>query len=153
MSRIGKIGALAVIVIALGFFAQDVAQNRRTSNHLRAANEYAAVSRLGKLNNLQTQYAAAHKNAGFACRLSDLAALDEKLALRSFYDDGRLDGYVFSMSGCDAAKPNHHYEIVAVPVIARDFGTKSFCTNESGVVFRDDDTAGIHCLSDGKPLN
>jgi hypothetical protein len=143
------VGGTVIAFALLAIFIPNLDGPRKRQR----ANEYAAVTRLRKLNKLQAQYAAAHKDSGYACRLSDLAALDHELVLRSFYDDGRVNGYAFSLAGCSDAKPNRHYSIVGVPIVAEYFGTKSFCTNESGVVFRDDDTAGIHCLSNGKPLN
>jgi hypothetical protein len=153
MTTPSKIAALVVVLLLLSYVALVIAENRRIGRNQRAANEYAAASRLGKLNKLQLQYRTAHPELGFACRLSELGPLDKELALRSFYEDGRLDGYVFSLAGCESAKPNRRYSLIAVPMAAGASGRFSYCTDESGTIFRDKDPSGQRCLSSRTPLD
>jgi hypothetical protein len=130
-----------------------IAENRRIGRKIQSVSEYAASNRLGSLHKLQLQYKAAHPRLGFACRLSDLRVLDtEKTSPSFFYDGGWVDGYRFTLSGCEGSKPNNRYAFVAVPV--DDYlGTKSFCVDEIGVVFSDKDASGLHCLSSRRPLH
>jgi hypothetical protein len=115
-------------------------------------NEHAAVGSLRKVNTLESQYAAAHANKGFACELPLLQptgktqdAFDPNAALLS----GEWSGYKFAVVGCAPVANGivTHYRVTAVPVYPGGTGFRAFCTDESGKVFYDLNGSASECLA------
>jgi hypothetical protein len=116
-----------------------------------AQNESAAVGSLRKLNSLESQYAAAHADKGFACKLSLLQPTDETKPLLT----GVRSGYKFAVVGC-APGPSGlvaHYALTAVPPSPDRTGVRAFCTVESGNIFYDHTGSGSECLAARQPLS
>jgi hypothetical protein len=116
-----------------------------------AKNESAAVGSLRKLNTLESQYAAAHPNKGFACELP-LLRLSEKT---DGYDPiaallaGGWSGYRFAIVGCapDANGIVTHYGVTAVPTSPGRTGIRAFCTDQSGQLFYDNEASASQCMT------
>ena len=96
-----------------------------------AANEASAVGSIRTLNTSLVTYASQHPNEGYPQKLSDLNGLiDPVLA------GGVKSGYRFQYQpqppDIDGAVKS--FRITAVPVTARQSGTRNFPSNESGVI-------------------
>jgi len=117
-----------------------------------AQNESAAVGGLRKLNTLESQYAGAHPNKGFACELP-LLRLSEKRD--NAYDPiaallaGDWSGYKFAVVGCvaDAEGIVTHYSITAVPTSPGRTGIRAFCSDQSGQLFYDNEASASQCMA------
>jgi len=122
------------------------------------ANETAAQMRVSVIAAAETGYAAKHPDRGYTCSLAGLFARDPAAGPGedgNFYDPGQAgdewSGYRFALSGCDG-NPASKYRITAEPV-EPDSATKTFCSDESGIVKSLAGGKGSTCLSRGKPLN
>jgi len=113
-----------------------------------AANEASAVSTIRMLNTAEVNYAAVHQ--GYTCSFADLRDLiGESLAT------GEKHGYLFELAQCSAdstGKPNARYQVSAVPVRYNQTGTRTFCSDETGVVREDRSGSAQACLESGIPL-
>jgi hypothetical protein len=117
-----------------------------------AQNESAAVGSLRKLNNLESQYAAAHADKGFACGLALLQPTEEMKETFGPYATlltGVWSGYKFAVVGCEARASGAvtHYAVTAVPVNPYKTGVRAFCTDESGNIFYEHTGSGSECLA------
>ncbi|SRR5258708_3132926 len=120
-------------------------------------NESAAVGSLAKINALQSKYAAAHPNEGFACQLQRLRPADGRTTV---YDpsaallSGEWSGYKFVLVGCTPAANGIiiRYQITAVPSSRGVTGVRTFCTDESGTLFYEENASATECLSSRLPL-
>jgi hypothetical protein len=67
------------------------------------ANETAAITSLRKINLLESRYAAAHTDKGFACALSGPKATEQSNEAGSPTEalSGDSHGYQFALSGCN----------------------------------------------------
>jgi len=122
-----------------------------------ASNESAAVGSLRKLNSLESQYAAAHADKGFACELTLLQPTEEMKEAFGPYATlltGVWSGYKFAVVGCapGASRVVTHYALTAVPVSPYRTGVRAFCTDESGNIFYDHTGSGSECLAARQPL-
>jgi hypothetical protein len=120
-------------------------------------NESAAVGSLAKINLLQSEYAAAHPNEGFACQLLRLRPAQDKATV---YDptmallSGEVSGYRFVLVGCTPAANGivSRYQITAVPITRGLTGMRAFCTDESGKLFYEENGSASECLSSRVPV-
>ena len=90
-----------------------------------AANESSAVASVRTLGAAEVQYFSSYPEAGFTCRLSDLAAsglIDSRLAT------GEKNGYAFELRGCRAAdmEAKTDFRVVAYPVVRNQRGLALF---------------------------
>jgi hypothetical protein len=120
-------------------------------------NESVAVGSLRKIHDLQSKYAAAHPNEGFACLLQRLrpaedttTAYDPTTALLA----GEWSGYRFVLAGCTPTEKgiNIRYQITAVPIARGLTGVRAFCSDESGTLFYEENGSASECLSSRLPL-
>jgi hypothetical protein len=117
-----------------------------------AANESSALASVRTLLAAEVTFAAAHPDAGFTCRLSDLAGaemIDEKLA------SGQKNGYGFELLDCSASAAsgaNDKYRVNAYPLTPYRTGTRSFCAAESAEIKADPTGSREHCMMNGKNL-
>jgi hypothetical protein len=120
-------------------------------------NEAAAVGSLRKIHDLQSKYAAAHPNEGFACQLQRLrpaedtaTAYDPTTALLA----GEWSGYKFVLAGCTSTEKGIviRYQIAAVPIARGLTGMRAFCADESGTLFYEENGSATECLSSRLPL-
>ncbi len=117
-----------------------------------AANESSAVAGVRVLTVAEVGYSSSHPEAGYTCRLSDLADAglnDTKLL------GGQKNGYVFELLGCRAAGDtgaNTEFRVVAYPVVRQQTGTQAFCSDESAVVKFDRTGSAQDCMANGSAL-
>ena len=139
-----------LIVVAVLLFAPN-------KSHPPRQNEFAAIGGLRRVNTLETQYAVAHTNRGFAC---ELQLLQSREKVNDPYDPvvgllaGEWSGYRFRIAGC-APEPNgivNHYQVVAAPVEPGITGIRAFCTDQSGEVFYDPNGSASKCLALRRPI-
>lgn len=121
------------------------------------ANEASAVSQLRTIITLQGRYSVAHAYSGFACELPLLKPLGEQTfpdQSLEFLLTGVRSGYKFSMVNCgpDANRARAHYQVTAVPVEKGATGVRTFCADESGVIWYDTEEFGTRCLTSRHPL-
>jgi hypothetical protein len=123
------------------------------------ANEAVAVGKLRHINTLQTKYAAAHPQKGFACELPLLRYLEP--LERAGYDPseflalGTHAGYKIALRNChaDAAGLVVHYQVTAVPTERGVTGFRAFCTDDTGQLWYDADGSETNCLTSKHPLS
>lgn len=122
------------------------------------ANESVAVGKLREINTLQTKYAAAHPQEGFACELPLLRSLEPPE--HADYDPleflvlGTHAGYKIALRSCyaDAAGLVVHYQVTAVPTERGVTGFRAFCTDDTGQLWYDAAGSEMHCLTSRHPL-
>lgn len=114
-----------------------------------AANESSAMSSIRRLVAAQSTYSSLHPEVGYTCSLSDLAAAG---LIDSTLLGGQKNGYVFEFSGCRSEGPSGQYLVVAYPVARNTTGSKSFCSDGSGVVKTDVTASRQHCMGYGRVL-
>ena len=118
-----------------------------------AANESAAVGALRTFNALENQYAAAHADRGFACEFRLLQKTEQRggVAARNLTEalSGKSCGYNFAFIGCAADGDGivAHYQVAAVPVKPGVTGLRAFCTDQTSVLFYDDEASTSQCLA------
>ena len=120
-------------------------------------NESAAVGSLRKIHDLQSRYAAAHPNEGFACRLRRLRPAEDTTAADDTITSllsGEWSGYKFTLVGCIPAESGIviRYQIAAVPIARGLTGMRAFCTDESGTLFYKESGSATDCLASRLPL-
>src|ERR1700674_357008 len=99
-----------------------------------AANESSAVASVRTLVAAEVGYSSSHPEAGYSCKLSDLADagfIDSRLA------SGQKNGYVLELTDCRAATEggaNTEFRVVAYPMTREQTGTRAFCSDESAAV-------------------
>lgn len=121
------------------------------------ANEASAVSKLRTIITLQNQYSVGHAGTGFACDLPSLKPIGEQAfpdQSLEFLITGVRSGYKFSMVSCgpDANRARVHYQVTAVSVEKGTTGVRTFCADESGVIWYDSEEFGTRCLISRHPL-
>jgi hypothetical protein len=117
-------------------------------------NESAAVGTLRKIHDLESNYAAAHPQEGFACRLQMLQPGEDTTTAYNPWLSGEWSGYKFVLARCAPAENGivTRYQITAVP-LARDLtGVRAFCADESGALFFEEGGSATKCLSSRRPL-
>jgi len=117
-----------------------------------AANEASAVASVRTLVIAEIGYSSSHPDAGYTCTFSDLAGaglIDAKLG------SGQKNGYVFELLGCGVAAEggaNVKYRVVAYPLTRNTTGTRTFCSDESGVVKTDEKGSPQDCVENGSSI-
>ena len=121
------------------------------------ANEASAVATLRTVIALEKEYSADHADRGFACELPMLMQIGRQRFpdySLEFLTTGLRSGYRFSLVSCtpDANRTRVHYEVTAVPVEKGSTGVRTFCADESGVIWSDSEEFGTRCLTSRQPL-
>jgi hypothetical protein len=109
-----------------------------------AQNESAAVGGLRMINALESQYAGAYPEEGFACELPQ-RPYDPIAALLA----GEWSGYKFAIGGCtrEANGVALRYHVTAVPSKPCSTGVRVFCTDQSGAMYYDLDGSPSRCIT------
>lgn len=119
---------LLIVVAIIGILAAIAVPNLLASK--RAANEGSAISALRTVASAQITYQAIYGNNSFAATGVDLATvklIDDILGAPS---PAKKSGYNFTITGSGS-----RYEVTAEPVTYGTTGTRSFYTNEVGVIY------------------
>ena len=127
------------------------------SHHGMRQNESAAVGSLRKIHDLQSAYASAHPDKGFARQLQQLRSAENTTTT---YDpttallSGEWSGYKFILLGCTPAENGIvvRYQITAIPTARGLTGMHAFCTDQSGQIFYDASGSATGCLVSRLPL-
>ena len=122
-----------------------------------AQNESAAMGSLRKVNALESRYAAAHASKGFACELPLLQPTEEtKVTFDPIATllSGEWSGYKFAVVGCvpETSGVVTRYRLTAVLTHPGVTGVRSFCTDESGILFYDLKGSPSQCLASRQTL-
>jgi hypothetical protein len=116
-------------------------------------NEAVSVAKLRTINRLQARYSEAHPKAGFACKLSLLKsaeqAKDPHYDPEEFLISGMQSGYRFVVVTCHPGPTGvvAHYQVAALPIEPGKSGSRAFCTDESGLLWYDQDGSTADCLA------
>ena len=107
----------------------------------------SAIGRVRAITHAEGQFAKAHPDLGYTCELSGLPPSEEISRLLA---KGRIDnGYMFEITGCQAGhKPNPTYAVTARPL---HVGLSAYCSNQSEILWSDDDGSVEKCLANRKP--
>ena len=119
--------------------------------------ETDAVGSVTKINSLERQYAASHRDTGFACELVVLRP-QQSGADTSGQDSGLLSGqrsgYKFAFAAC-APEANGivtQYQIFAVPIRPDVTGIRAFCSDQTGKLFYDLNGSASECLASRREI-
>jgi hypothetical protein len=143
---------LCGLLVAAAIFVPSPIENRQRKN------EVASAVKLRSIHDLQEQYAAAHPKIGFACELPRLKlserVKDSGYDPQEFLVSGTQFGYRFAIFNCRSGPTGvvDHYDVVAEPVEPGKSGSRAFCSNESGVLWYDDDGRPSNCLVNRQPI-
>ena len=145
-----------LIVVAIILIIASIA----IPNLIRArmsANEASAVGAVRTINTAQISYNSAYPTVGYAATLSALGGtscapptstsaclIDSQLA------SGSKNGYTYTLTGV-AGTPAATYQIIAVPTVPNQTGTRYFCSFADAVV-RSGVTAIATCDGSVTPL-
>ncbi|MGB9103823.1 MAG: prepilin-type N-terminal cleavage/methylation domain-containing protein [Terriglobales bacterium] len=144
-----------LIVIAIILIIAAIAIPNLIRSKL-AANEASAVASIRTITTAETTYSTTFPEVGYTCTLSELGPpapgqpvsttaggiLDTVLA------SGTKRGYFFSLSNCNST-PRATYSSVAVPLSVGATGTRSFCSDASGIIWQGNDGTAATCQSAG----
>lgn len=144
------------LVVAAGLLLLVIPTFDGLHSHL-FANEASAVATLRTIITLQKEYSTDYAYTGFACELPLLTQIGrQKFPDYSleFLTTGLRAGYRFSLVSCasDANRARAHYQLTAVPVEKGVTGIRTFCADESGVIWYDSEEFGTRCLTSHQPL-
>ena len=115
--------ALLLLLTGCQKEAPELAQKLPTAEEAEANNEASAISSVKKIVTAQLDYSEG-SGGGYAMTLLDLRGpIDPAL------ESGVKDGYVFSMDSF-----GNVFTVGARPMIYASTGTRSFFSNESGVI-------------------
>ena len=123
---------LLIVVAIIGIIAAIAIPNLLASR--RAANEGSAIGSVRSINTAEaTYFATSGQNLGYGTlnQLQTSALIDSVLA------GGNKSGYVFAVANVVAGPPAQ-YDVTAVPAAFNPVtgtGTRSFYSNEAGVIY------------------
>ncbi len=105
----------------------------------------------------ETTYTHTYANVGYTCTLSNLDGFGggepnehQAMLINSGLASGKKFGYVFTLTGCNAA-PAASFRLNAVPA-GEAYGRKAYCADPSGVVRSSDDGNAANCQAHGMPI-
>lgn len=123
-----------------------------------AANEASAVGSIRTLNTAEYTYNQGYPQVGFACSLSQLGGAESNAnSISAGLIDNRLmssiqSGYRFRLGDCTAADDKFvTYRLSAEPLQPGTTGTRSFCSDQAGVI-RMAEGSARDCFDHGTPL-
>ena len=116
----------------------------------RAEDEQIAMASMRAVIGAESAYQSAQSS--FACSLAALGGANKTPDHRVYLFDtqliaGKKSGYVFAITGCDAA----HYKLAAEPALP-DAGERAFCADESGAMRASADGKATTCISSGETV-
>jgi hypothetical protein len=137
-SALAILGAVTLVLIFAAFWIPHNMVSRL------ARNESSAIYSLRALKNLELQYAAVNPSKGFTCEfalLKAVASLNGDHLHEGFLFSDSVEGYKFSLSGCEVS-PNGvvvRFKAIAVPLLDRESGARAFCIDQTGVILYGND--------------
>ena len=151
---------LLIVVVIIGIIAAIAIPNLLASR--RAANEASAISSMRTLNGAQATYQTSNQNFGSLANLNTAGLVDAVLGCSAATCE--KSGYNFSAVPV-TANPALYWDGTAKPVISAvtntlsGTGSRNFYTNESGVIYSNNDAstaptadAATRAITKGTPL-
>ena len=135
------------------------------TNYIRFANETSGIKSVQIIKDAQVQYSTMFPTSGFACQLTALGgdphsgppSPTSAQILPPDLASGIKSGYQFTVSNCVKNAVNSDnsngdnsggratgYTIIAQPLTVGKTGTRTFCSDESGII-KFDPTGGTNC--------
>lgn len=109
----------------------------------------SAIGRVRAVTTAEAQFRKTHPEVGYTCTLSQLPH-DEQIA--RLVKDGKDNGYVFDIIGCQLTESknlNSMYHVTARPLHS---GLPAFCSDQSGIIRSDEGGSIEKCLTSGVPF-
>jgi prepilin-type N-terminal cleavage/methylation domain-containing protein len=134
---------LLVVIAIIGILAALAVPNLMAAR--RTANEASAIATLRTISSAQLTYLNIYGgNIDFAVSGSELSALDLVDSVIGASAPATKSGYNFTITGATAGGgAASSYDVIAEPVSFNSSGSRSFYTNEAGVIyFTNSSTAG-----------
>jgi prepilin-type N-terminal cleavage/methylation domain-containing protein len=144
-----------LIVVAIILIIAAIAIPNLMRSRL-AANEASAVNSIRTITTAETTYFTAFPSVGYTCTMSELGppAAGQPFSvtaggiLDAVLASGTKRGYLFSLSNCTGT-PVATYSSVAVPQSVGATGTRSFCSDTSGIIWQGSDGLATTCQTPG----
>ncbi len=122
-----------------------------------AANEASAVNSIRAITTAETAYSSTYPNVGYTCTIGYLgppasgtpANSTAAGLLDSVLSSGSKAGYTFSITSCGSGTPAPSYQSSAVPLSVGATGTRSFCSNATGIIWQGNDGTAATCMTAG----
>ncbi len=143
---------VAVILIIAAIAIPNLLASRR------AANEASAVGSLRTLIAAETTYALTYSDIGYTCALARLGpspglpTSGRADIIDSVLASGSKSGYLFGLAGCGAVVPSSQFRVDATPQVVGQTGQRSFCSDQSGVLWFDPSGTVAPCFANQVPL-
>ena len=121
-----------------------------------AANEASAVASIRTITTAETSYSTTFPNVGYTCTMSELGppAAGQPVStsaggiLDAVLASGTKRGYTFALTNCTGT-PRASYSSAAVPQSVGATGTRSFCSDASGIIWQGADGTAATCQNAG----
>lgn len=141
-----------LIVVAIILIIAAIAIPNLTRSRV-SANEASAVASLHAIGTAQTSYSTTYPQVGYADKLSQLGPSPDgkptvtaaNLIPGDLAATNTKSGYTFAITGGGVT-----YTIIATPQVPGKTGIRSFCSNESAVIYYSDTEGG--CTIGTNPL-
>ncbi len=141
-----------LIVVAIILVIAAIAIPNLT-RHRISANEASAVASIHAIDTAQTSFSTSYPQLGYASKLSQLGPAPDgnptstaaSLLPGDLAGTGTKSGYTFALSGGGV-----DYTIVATPQVAGKTGIRSFCSDQTFVIYYSDN--GSACTIGTNPL-
>jgi type IV pilus assembly protein PilA len=153
---LGYFGLLAALPILLIIAAIAIPNLIRSH---QAGNEASAVGGIRAINIAEVTYANNYPKVGYACELYQLCGDAQHATstgaglLENTLSSGTKDGYRFRVMTCSEDNGVfNHYQIAATPLQPGSTGTRTFCTDETGVINFISSGSARDCLDNGTPI-
>jgi hypothetical protein len=151
--RLNEINISARVPLGDEDYLKDLVKNIKEKQ--QRSNETSADFTIQNIVKAENSWHASHPDRPYLCSLSELAKVEvdeqagtEQRHYRALSDEvgsGKQNGYVFALSGCDAA----HFKAVAEPATP-NAGKRAFCADESGRFKSSNDGKATTCLTHGE---
>jgi len=146
--RIGRM----VVTAPLNLFDKSALEN--LGRAVVASNESSAVAAIRWINTSEVSLATDKPKQGFTCDASRLAASipasEGERIKTTVLKNGIKDGYSFKFDGCD--KSGQTYRISAEPIRPGKSGNRSFCSDETGVIYLSASGKADSCFREKNPI-
>ena len=124
-----------------------------------AANEASSTASARAINAAEIAYRSAYPEVGFTCNLASLGGTSctppsstSACLIDSVLASGQKSGYRFELQNCVNTDTEHKYMVVAYPITRNQSGSKTFCSDETGVIKMSEGESAEDCLGSGTPL-
>jgi hypothetical protein len=142
----------ALAIAAAGAAAQSSGGPQSQTSTGKTERDPSAMKAMRTIVHAEIVYFTSFPQVGFTCTLADLGGSGDgqpnphkALLISSDLADGRMDGYVYKLTGC-ARNPAISFHLVATP---EGNGGRAFCADETGVIRYSAAGEAATCLTSG----